>query len=143
MSGGLLSGDAVSASAESTSGSRTNPDGPAVTPTQNDALIWSIGFQWTGPSAIWGGPTNYTLRSGTIAGGSTDLTGIAAASRVLCGGSGAAENPGAFSGGAGADDTWEVTGAFAPEPAGGGGPVAGARFNRVTGGTLGIDWGMQ
>jgi hypothetical protein len=94
-----------------------DPDPPAVTPPVNDSLIFTLVGKNNDHTGVTQ-PTNYTLRGNGSSTGGTD--GCAAvATRILSGGGGASEDPGAwtFSGGAAGDDGLTITGAISPASA--------------------------
>lgn len=92
----------IDASATTTLSTLTNPDAPSATASfTNDEAI-AIGFNWTGSGTAWGAPTGYTIRSVNTAG----LDEVVASKDLAASG---AENPAAFTGGGGANDTWAVT----------------------------------
>jgi hypothetical protein len=102
-----------------------DPDPPAVTPATNDNLIWTIFVKNNDHTGITA-PTNYTNASnGSSTAGTDGCAGTAY--RILSGGGGASEDPGAWalSGGAATDDGHAWTGAIAPVSAPGGATFAG------------------
>jgi hypothetical protein len=121
----------INQSAVTTSGNRGTPDGPAVTPNVNDCAIITVCFHWTGAaSGGWTAPTNYNIDHTT-----NTNEGLGLARRILSGGSGVSQDPGAWSAAAGTDDCWEVTLALAPSGAAGGAVIAppgGIQFRRGT-----------
>lgn len=98
-----------------------DPDPPAATPVSNDAVVWAIFGKSNDYSALTP-PTDYTT-GGTISSTAGADGSVATAYRILSGGAGAAQDPGAWdlSGGASTDDGMVWTGVLKPAGGGGGG----------------------
>lgn len=105
-----------------TSASVANIDPPAVTPAHADCMILAGGTNWNGaPGGGYVVPASYTARSNNTSGAGSLLI-----TRLLSGGSGAPENPGAITG-ATAAQTHAFTIAVRPAAAAGGAQVPSVR----------------
>jgi hypothetical protein len=115
--GGPSSGDpfaAVSGASPTNFTNVNDPDPPAVTPVQPDSLIWTIFVKNNDHTGITP-PTNYSNASnGSSTAGTDGCAGTAY--RILSGGAGTSEDPGAWdlAGGAAGDDGHVWTGAISP-----------------------------
>jgi hypothetical protein len=84
----------VDAAATPTVSTAANPNGPSVTPVNNNDLILAIASGEAASSGTWAAGASYTLRAGTSVFGEQD--------RVLSGGAGVAQTP-----------PWTITGTTA------------------------------
>jgi hypothetical protein len=110
---GVSTSSPINTSATTTSGNRTTPDGPPVTPSVNNAAIITVCFHWNtadfgAPSGGWTAPTNYTRSHASALG-----DGSALAHRILSGGASVQEDPGEWAVSS-SEDSWEVTLALTP-----------------------------
>jgi len=94
-----------------------SPDPPAVTPPDNDSLIFTAFGKMNDYTGITA-PTNYVLQENSFTALGTDGS-YGTATRILSGGGGASEDPAVFTltGGASTDDGVVWTGAISPAAA--------------------------
>jgi hypothetical protein len=84
-----------------------NPDPPSVTAVNAACMAACFGAQWSGSTTSWTAPAGYTRRSRNTAGDDSAI-----ATKLLS--ASGAENPAAWSGGAGTNDCWSATITLAP-----------------------------